>query len=114
MRRARLAARKEWIAEGDWTAESGQRCMSALRGLSERPTAVFIANFLMKTGALSSLKQHGVAVPSEMQAVSSDDWECLDVFTPGISTIVQPSYEMGKGAAAGCRCWPASTWTFPS
>jgi len=33
------------------------------------------------------------------RVVSSDDAEWLDVFRPPITTIVQPSYELGQKAA---------------
>ena len=63
------------------------------------PTAIFAANFLMMTGVLKVLKEKGLACPQEVEVMSSDDSEWLDVFLPAVSTVAQPSYEMGAGAA---------------
>jgi LacI family transcriptional regulator len=56
-------------------------------------------NFLMMTGVLRALQERGVRCPQEVEVISSDDSEWLDVFTPRISTVAQPSYEMGEKAA---------------
>ena len=67
--------------------------------LSPRPTAIFAANFLMMMGTLRAIKERGLRCPTDVQVVSSDDSEWLDVFTPAITTVVQPSYAMGEHAA---------------
>ena len=51
------------------------------------------------TGILRAAKERGIAVPETVEVASSDDSEWLDVFRPAISTVVQPSYEMGERAA---------------
>ena len=71
----------------------------ALLALPEPPTAIFTANFLMMTGVLKALKQRKLRCPKDVEVMSSDDSEWLDVFEPRISTVAQPSYEMGTEAA---------------
>jgi LacI family transcriptional regulator len=99
LRRAGVAADRRLIGEGDWTAESGHRVTVGFLALTPRPTAIFASNFLMMTGTLRALQEHAVAVPAEIEVMSSDDSEWLDVFSPHISTVLQPSYEMGSRAA---------------
>lgn len=99
LRKHKLTAPKEYVCEGDWTAESGYTQTIRILDLPERPTALFAANFLMLTGALRALKQRGLKCPNDMQVVSSDDSEWLDAFDPPITTVVQPSYSMGEHAA---------------
>ena len=53
----------------------------------------------MMTGALRAVKERGLRCPEDVQVVSSDDSEWLDVFSPPITTVVQPSYAMGEHAA---------------
>lgn len=100
LKRARLRAPDSYLAEGDWTAESGYRTMLTLLDANPRPTAVFASNFLMMTGVLRALKERSLACPRDIEVMSSDDSEFLDVFRPAISTVAQPSYEMGSKAAA--------------
>jgi LacI family transcriptional regulator len=45
------------------------------------------------------LRERNISCPKEMEVMSSDDAEWLDVFEPSISTVVQPSYDLGRAAA---------------
>jgi DNA-binding LacI/PurR family transcriptional regulator len=99
MRKAKLPAPASLVGEGDWSSDSGYSVTKKLLELSPRPTAIFAGNFLMMTGALRALKERGLQCPADVQVVSSDDSEWLDVFTPAITTVVQPSFAMGEHAA---------------
>jgi DNA-binding LacI/PurR family transcriptional regulator len=99
LRAARLPAPKTLAAEGDWTAESGYRLMQRFLALRDPPTAIFAGNFLMMTGALRAIQERGLHVPRDVEVMSADDSEWLDVFEPRISTVAQPSYQMGFEAA---------------
>jgi LacI family transcriptional regulator len=89
----------EYLAEGDWTAESAERLTGRLLDLPTPPTALLAANFLMMTGVLRTLQRRGVACPSEVEVMSWDDSDWLDLFSPAITTVVTSSYEMGRRAA---------------
>jgi len=95
LRRAKLPVDPSHACEGDWTADSGYHHAGMLLDGSNHPTAIFAANFLMMTGVLRALQERRLACPGEVEVVSCDDSEWLDVFQPPISTIVQPSYDMG-------------------
>lgn len=95
----RLKADDKWIEAADWTEASGMEAANRLLDRKPQPTAIFVANFLMMTGVLRALKERGIAVPETIEVSNSDDSEWLDVFSPAITTVVQPSYEMGTSAA---------------
>ena len=99
LRRRKLAAPASLIGEGDWSTESGYEVGKRLLEQSPRPTGIFASNFLMMTGVLRAIKEKGLRCPQDVQVVSSDDSEWLDVFSPAITTVVQPSYAMGEHAA---------------
>jgi LacI family transcriptional regulator len=99
LRRRKLAAPASLIGEGDWSAESGYAVAKRMLDLSPRPTGFFASNFPMMTGVLRSIKEKGLRCPEDVQVVSSDDSEWLDVFSPAITTVVQPSYAMGENSA---------------
>ncbi|MCC6590764.1 MAG: LacI family DNA-binding transcriptional regulator [Bryobacterales bacterium] len=99
LRKAKLPVRDEYIGEGDWTAESGRTLTHQFLNLPEPPTAVFAANFLMMTGVLRALRERNLTCPDDVEVVSSDDSDWLDVFGPPISTVVTDSYAMGYQAA---------------
>ena len=94
-----VAADEELIAEGDYTSESGQAAMEKFLMLAEPPDAVFATGFLMMTGCLAVLRPRGIEVPEEVELMTWSDSPLLDVFDPPISTVQQPSFEMGVRAA---------------
>jgi DNA-binding LacI/PurR family transcriptional regulator len=99
LRQAGAQAPAAYMYGGDFTAESGYAGTMQLLGLPEPPTAIFTANFLMLTGSLKAIRQKQLRCPEDVEVMSSDDSEWLDVFSPAISTVAQPSYEMGTEAA---------------
>ena len=94
-----VAADDALIYEGDYTAESGETAMQAFLGLREPPDAVFATGFLMMTGCLGVLRSEGMEVPDGVELMTWSDSPLLDVFDPPISTVQQPSFEMGVKAA---------------
>jgi len=99
LRRAKLSAPSALVAEGDWTEDGGYRATLGFLEQTPPPTAIFASNFLMMTGALRAIKEKRLRCPQDVEVMSSDDSEWLDVFEPRISTVLQPSYTMGAKAA---------------
>lgn len=99
LKKHKLKVDEDLIEAADWTEPGG--CDAAHRLLDRKPmpTAIFVANFLMMTGVLRALKERKIAVPKKIEVASSDDSDWLDVFSPAITTVEQPSYEMGENAA---------------
>lgn len=93
-----------WVRYGEWTAESGYREALALLDLPCRPDAVFASNFLQMTGVLKALAEQRLRCPDDVAIISCDDNEWLDVFRPPISTVIQPSFDMGAEAARLLLC----------
>jgi LacI family transcriptional regulator len=99
LKKHKIKVDDDLIEAADWTEPGG--CDAAHRLLDRKPlpTAIFAANFLMMTGVLRALKERKIAVPKKVEVASSDDSDWLDVFSPAITTVEQPSYEMGENAA---------------
>jgi len=86
-----LASNPDWIRQGDFTFESGSRCMEELLALKKRPTAVFASNDDMAAGALLVAHRHGVEVPAEMSIVGFDDIAMSQRLWPPLTTVRQPT-----------------------
>lgn len=87
------------IREGNSRLDGGYRQMLELLDLPARPTAVFTTNNLMTLGALAALQTRGVAVPADLAVVGFDDFEWAIVLRPRLTTVAQPTYEIGETAA---------------
>lgn len=96
---AGVEADEALIGDGDYTAPSGEAEMRRFFALERPPTAVFATGFLMMTGCLSLARERGVAVPDQLELMTWSDSPLLDVFDPPVSTVQQPSYDMGVRAA---------------
>ncbi|UQZ83697.1 Catabolite control protein A [Paenibacillus konkukensis] len=86
-------------AEGDETRgefENGKLLTRRLFDLDELPTAVFACNDMTALGVINELTAHGVKIPEQMSVVGFDNIDFSQMIAPPLTTIHQPSYEMGK------------------
>ncbi len=69
--------------------------------MTERPaiTALFVANNLMTLGALDAIHERGMKIPDDISVVGFDDMACATLLEPPLTTVAQPTYELGQRAA---------------
>ena len=87
------------VVSGGSRAEGGAAAAEALLAVSPRPTALFIGNNLMTIGAVGAVLGCGLTIPDDIAVVGFDDFSWADVFRPRLTTVAQPTYELGKLAA---------------
>lgn len=81
-------------AAGRWVTEELVK-----RPRSERPDALFATNDLVALGALQVLVRTGINVPDDMLLAGYDDIEFAASATIPVTSIRQPSAQMGQHAA---------------
>ncbi|PLR78472.1 LacI family transcriptional regulator [Bacillus sp. V3-13] len=86
------------IQEGDFSYESGFNLMMKFLALENPPTAVFAGNDEMAMGAIKAVKSKGLSVPEDISVVGFDDIKFASIFEPALTTISQPTYDIGKRA----------------
>jgi LacI family transcriptional regulator len=67
--------------------------------LSHRPDGVYVANYLMTVGFLKAAEEMGLKCPEDFGLVSFDDYPWLGIFTPKLTTVELPKYQLGMEAA---------------
>ncbi|TDD04296.1 LacI family transcriptional regulator [Nonomuraea deserti] len=87
------------IRHADFREEGGYSAMAALLDEGVEIDAVFAANNLMTVGAVECLTERGVAIPGQVGVIGFDDIPWARLFRPGLSTVRQPTYELGRAAA---------------
>ncbi len=87
-----------YIESGDYSLESGLHAAKKLLSLSKKPTAIYAANDLMAMGAMQSIREAGLSVPSDISVFGFDDSDAAKLSQPPLSTVKQPFYNMGKRA----------------
>lgn len=87
------------VVQGAFTFGSGVEAARQLFSLAERPTAVFAANDDMATGVMWAAGEYGLKVPHDLSVCGFDDTPLSRQLWPALTTVQQPSREMGKIAA---------------
>ncbi|WP_263357845.1 LacI family DNA-binding transcriptional regulator [Acidicapsa ligni] len=99
LRAAGLEIRDDLIVEGDFRQESGYRLAKELLQRTTRPSAIFVCNGVMTLGVLKAFEELRVRCPADIGLATFDDFMEEMAFHPHLTTVVQPSYEIGKRAA---------------
>ncbi len=88
------------IAEGNSRIDGGEcGALQLLTQEAARPTALFVTNGLMVIGALQAINLVGLRCPQDIALVGFDDFEWAAVMHPRLTTVRQPTYEIGQKAA---------------
>jgi LacI family transcriptional regulator len=107
LRERNLSADSVRILHGDYTIKSGQNLVQEeINSFKNKRSnssisfnAIFACNDLMAIGALRALKFHNIKVPEEVQIIGFDDIELSQIVEPALSTVSQPTFEMGSKSA---------------
>ena len=87
------------IVHSDFSLAGGARAMRELLERDPGLDAVFIASDLMATGAVSVLRERGIAIPGDVAVVGFDDSPAAIDGDIHLTTVHQPSVEMGVAMA---------------
>lgn len=100
LRRAGIKLQDKLIWEGNFRPEDvAAICRDRLVKPRERPTAVFSTNGPTGLGVLRALRDCHLKTPSDIGFVTFDELTIDDLFTPYVTAVVQPAYEIGFRAA---------------
>jgi LacI family transcriptional regulator len=88
----------ELVLRGDFLPLSGRVCASTFfeMPVEKRPTAIFAATDQMAYGVLAAAETYGLNVPRDIALVGFDDDEPSVHIRPPLTTVRQPSFEMGQ------------------
>ncbi|MBL4954730.1 substrate-binding domain-containing protein [Neobacillus sp. YIM B02564] len=64
-----------------------------------KPNGIIAGNDLILKEALSFLKEQKISIPDEVAIIGIDDVSYADIYHPALTTIAQPTKEMGLKAA---------------
>jgi LacI family repressor for deo operon, udp, cdd, tsx, nupC, and nupG len=92
------AARDCIVMHGDFSIQSGAAAAERLLRRPRRPTAVFCFNDEMAMGVLEVARRLEIAVPSQLSVVGFDDIRFAQHTVPPLTTIAQPTREIGERA----------------
>lgn len=91
----------ELVEQGDYLETGGVDAMERLFARGPSFSAVFCANDQTAYGARLTIFRHGLRVPEDISLVGFDDLPTSLYMTPPLTTVRQPTYEIGRLAAQG-------------
>jgi len=83
--------------QGDYRVASGYEAGVGL--LKKKMDAVFISNYTLAVGFMKALRQYQLRCPQDVAIVTCDDHAWMDSFSPRLTTVNFPKYNLGCEAA---------------
>jgi LacI family transcriptional regulator len=87
------------LFSGAFTEREGARCCGELLDRCRDFTAIVAGNDLLALGAYDALEARGLRCPEDVSVVGYNDMPFVDRFSPPLTTIRVPHYELGATAA---------------
>lgn len=87
------------IIFGEFNEEHGRKNPEKLLILSPKADAIFAVNDPVTIGAFKAVRTNGLHIPEDMAIVGFSDNPISVLIEPALTTVAQPSYEIGKRAA---------------
>lgn len=87
---------EKYIYKTDYTVLSGKQSFDYFMSLESPPTAIYAISDLIAIGIAHSAVKNGVVLGKDLFLMGFDNILISEVYTPSISTVEQPSYEMGR------------------
>src|SRR4030043_366048 len=98
MNEAKLKIKEDYVVYGDFTEDSGFKCVNQLfkKGSKNQITAIFSSNDTMAIGAMKALKKMNLKIPKDISIVGYDDIRIASYVSPALTTVKSPILEIAS------------------
>lgn len=81
------------------TMPSAYEVLQGLFNLPQRPSAIFVGSNQLTLGTLYAFRACGLRCPEDISLISFDDHDWAPLFSPPLTVVRQPTYQLGQAAA---------------
>ncbi len=99
LKKANLPVLNELVRYGGLQESDGYALMDTLLKEKLIPDAIFAVNDPVAIGAFQRIKESGLKIPGDIAIVGFSNNKITSLIDPPMTTVNQPSFEMGKKAA---------------
>ena len=99
LQEAGVSRSDELVYQGDFSGHAGLMAVNYLLDQGICFSAIVAANDMVAFGARLALYRRGIRVPDDVSIIGCDDQAEAAFMTPPLTTVRQPSYEMGVAAS---------------
>lgn len=96
----RIPKDKENILFCEEDADKQYKLIRALLRRKDRPDAVIASVEKLTAPVYRACRELGLSIPRDVKVISFTNLPTADILSPGLTTITQPAFTMGKTAAA--------------
>jgi len=89
----------QYCMHGGMLFEEIEKAMDELLALPDPPDALLCAADRLTMGCYSLLHKKGIYVPEQIAIAGFSNFNSADLFSPSLTTVRQPAFEIGKTAA---------------
>ena len=95
----KIEINKEYIKIGGFSNIEAEKSTEELLKLPHPPDAIFATNNRMVLGALLAINKLKLRIPDDIAIVGFDEFDWARFLNPPLTTIKQPTFDIGKVAA---------------
>ncbi len=90
---------EELVISGGFRQIDGSKGVQKLLSMKNRPDAIFAINDPVAIGTFTKIKEMKISIPDEIALVGFSNNPVSSLIDPALTTVEQPSHEIGKVAA---------------
>ncbi|HEU5140089.1 MAG TPA: LacI family DNA-binding transcriptional regulator [Bacillales bacterium] len=90
-----LSMNDKWWFRNALEIQDGKKIFHQMMEMDNRPSAIFTGSDEVAAGIIKEAKTYGAKIPNDLAIVGYDDQPIAELMDPGITTIHQPSQEIG-------------------
>lgn len=91
-----IPVKEEYIYRGTYDPYNGGKAFEQFMALPEPPTAIFCISDLLAAGTMKKAISNGYKIGEDISVCGFDNIQMCELYNPGITTIEQPAFEIGK------------------
>jgi len=99
LKKYKMKPDNDLIINCDFNQHYAYLATQELLAMKKRPDAIFTISDRMAIGAMLAIKEKGLSMPQDIGLVGFNNEPVVSLVTPGISSIDQPAFEVGKATA---------------
>lgn len=99
LQEAGMDVKDEYIVHRDFNQQLATEATHQLLNLPEPPDGISTISDRMAIGAMVAVKEKGLSIPDDIAIIGFNNEPMTTLFTPQLSTVDQPVFEMGRRAA---------------
>ncbi|MGY4688884.1 LacI family DNA-binding transcriptional regulator [Salibacterium sp. K-3] len=90
---------EELIVDGDYDWKDAEKAAASLLDAHPDVDGIFAGSDVMAFGVMKAADKAGRSIPDDLQVIGFDGIHLSEMMTPGLTTMSQPMYEMGRKAS---------------